>query len=235
MLCDLLAATGVAGAPDSFFMQDIDPVWARQWGLPEYRAPDDAAANAAYLRAAIRAGSAGTGRFGLRLMQSDLGRLCDRIDTVYPGLPTDAARLQRAFGDTLYIRLARADRLAQAVSMVMAEQTGLWHIAPDGTELERLSPPQTPEYDFDRIAAKLAQLEQADADWLDWFEAQGIEPLQIAYEDLAARPGEQIGRICSALGVSVPSDVSLQPTVAKMPAAQNQIWIARFREDAGLT
>ncbi len=30
-LCDLLAATGVAGAPDSFFMRDVDPVWAEDW------------------------------------------------------------------------------------------------------------------------------------------------------------------------------------------------------------
>ena len=29
-----------------------------------------------------------------------------------------------------------------------AQQTGLWHIAPDGTELERVAPAQEPHYDF---------------------------------------------------------------------------------------
>ena len=34
---------------------------------------------------------------------------------------------------------SRENKLAQAVSLIKAEQTGLWHIAPDGTELERVA------------------------------------------------------------------------------------------------
>ena len=144
LLCDMLAATGVAGAPDSFFMRRVDPVWARAWSLPQREGLDAAGYGAAYLAAAIAAGRGQTEVFGLRLMRENLGDLLGMIDTVYPGLDSDTTRLRAAFGETLFIHLTRADKLAQAVSLVKAEQSGLWHIGPGGVELERLSPPQAP-------------------------------------------------------------------------------------------
>ena len=137
LLCDLLATTKVGGNPDSFFMRNIDPVWAEQWGLPSRSDRSDASHCAADLTAAVRAGKGQTSMFGLRLMRENLGDLLAMIDKVNPGPPSDRDRLQAAFGEVLYIHLAREDKLAQAVSMVRSEQTGLWHIAPYGTELER--------------------------------------------------------------------------------------------------
>ena len=62
---------------------------------------------------------------------------------------TDTERFQRLFGSTLFVYLARPDKLAQAVSYLKAEQTGLWHLAPNGTELERIAPHREPAYDGD--------------------------------------------------------------------------------------
>ncbi len=232
LLCDLLAATGVTGAPDSFFMRDIDPLRARQWGLPDHRDPLDRDSVAAYLAAAIRAGSGRTGVFGLRLMRENLDDLSAMIGMVHPGLPSDKARLRAAFGDILFIHLTRNDKLAQAVSMVMAEQTGLWHLAPDGTELERLAPPQPPQYDYARIAAKRAGLRRDDAAWRDWFRDQGIAPLHVEYRTLAARPAATVARICSALGVAAPATATLRPGVARMPDTLKRDWMRRYRDDA---
>lgn len=183
LLCDLLAATGVAGKPDSFFMREVDPVWARDWGLP---VRDGAApgSDAALLAAVIRAGTGDTGVFGLRLMRENLEDMTGLLDRVHPGLTDDRARIAAAFGQVLFIHLRREDKLAQAVSLVKAEQTGLWHIAPDGREVERLAPPQDPAYDHNRIARKLAELEAQDAAWQPWFAAEGIMPLRVGYEGL---------------------------------------------------
>lgn len=165
-------------------------------------------------------------------MRRDLDDLSALIDKAYPDMPSDAARLQAAFGEVLYIHLAREDKLAQAVSMVKAQQTGLWHIAPDGAELERLAPPSEPAYDFERISGTLAQLEQYDAAWLRWFEAQGIEPLRIAYESLSADPAGAVASICTALGIPVPGPESLAPGVAKMADATSLEWMRRYRADS---
>ena len=233
LLCDLLAATGVAGAPDSFFMRDVDPVWAECWGLPGRAGRSEADYAAAYLQAAIRAGTGQTGIFGLRLMGKHLGDLLALIDTVHPRLASDRARFEVTFGDVLYIHLSREDKLAQAVSMVKAEQTGLWHIAPDGSEVERLAPPRAPEYDFARIATKLAEMERYDRAWLDWFAAEGLAPLRIGYETLATDPAAAVARICGALGVPAPAPDRMKPGIARLADAESRDWMRRFRKDAG--
>ena len=234
LLCDLLTATGQLGAPDSYVMRAIDPDWARDLGLPQRPTPGGSGI-AAYFDAVIRVGRGGTPVFGLRLMRADLGDLCALAGHLHPGCTSDRARLEAAFGDLLFIHLARSDKLAQAVSMVRAEQTGLWHVAPDGTEVERLAPPQDPVYDFDRIAAKLAELQGFDTAWTSWFAAEGIAPLTIGYEDLSANPAGALARICHAMGTPAPALEAIRPGVAKLADATNADWIRRFRADAGLT
>jgi trehalose 2-sulfotransferase len=233
LLCDLLAATGVAGAPDSFFMRDPGPVWAERWGLPDRAGRSQEEYAAAYLQAAIQAGQGQTGIFGLRLMRKHLGDLRALIDWLHPGLASDRDRLEAAFGRMLYVHLWREDKLAQAVSMVKAEQTGLWHIAPDGSEIERLAPPRAPQYDFARIAAKLAELEAFDTDWQLWFDAQGIAPLRIGYESLAADPAGTAARVCAALGVRRGAEPPA-PGVARMADATSREWMRRFRQESGM-
>lgn len=231
LLCDLLASTKTAGKPDSFFMSNMDPVWSEQLGLPVRDGLSDSDYASAYLKAAVTAGQGQTGIFGLRLMRENLDDLSALIDKVFPGLPSDQDRLHAAFGEILYIHLAREDKLAQAVSMIKAEQTGLWHVAPDGSELERLAPPKEPAYDFDRIASTLARLEQSDAAWLTWFDAQGIEPLRVGYEGLSANPAEAVSRICGTLGVPAPAPGSLKPGVAKLADAISLEWMRNFQRD----
>jgi len=232
LLCDLLASTNVAGKPDSYFMSDMDPSWAEQLGLPARDGMSDDEYGSAYLKSAIIAGRGGTGIFGLRLMRENLDDLSALIDKVFPSLPSDNERLRAAFGKVLYIHLAREDKLAQAVSLIKAQQTGLWHVAPDGSEIERLGPPQELHYDFDLIASKLAELERYDAAWRIWFDQQGIEPLRIGYEGLSADPAAVVLRISKALGVSGPAADRLKPGVAKLADATSLEWMRRYHEDS---
>jgi len=233
LLCGLLSATGAAGEPDSYFMGDLDPVWIKEWGLPPREGRDAPGYAAAYLKAAIMAGKGGTAVFGLRLMQRDLESFLRLIGEANPGSPSDKARLEAAFGETRFLHLSRADKLAQAVSLVRAEQTGLWHIAPDGRELERLAPPQPPRYDFARIAQTLSRLEQQEAAWLRWFAAQGFEPLPLTYEELATDPARTLLRVCRFLELPAPSEERPRPSVAKLADALSADWMRRFREERG--
>ena len=232
LLCDLMAATAVAGDPDSYFMDDIDPVWVRRWGLPARMGQDEAAHARNFLDAVLKAGRGETPVFGLRLMYRNLRDLLAMTDRAFPGRPTDNARLQAAFGDILFVHLTRRDRLAQAVSLVKAEQTGLWHAAPDGTEVERLAPPRPPVDDFERIAATRADLEAQDAGWTAWFAAEGITPLSLWYEDLSEDPTGAVDRVCCALGTTAPDPGRLTPTVAKLADATSADWVRRFRREA---
>jgi trehalose 2-sulfotransferase len=231
LLCDLLASTTKAGNPDSFYRRQSISWWAQEWNMPK---PDSMSASefdVAYLNAAIRAGKGGTQIFGLRLMRENLGELSTILDRIFPGLPSDKARFEGAFGKILYLHLSREDKLAQAISLVKAEQSGLWHVAPDGTEIERVAPPQDPQYDFVRIRGEVGELEQYDAAWNAWFEEQGITPLRLGYEELSANPAATLIRICEALGVEAPKATDVRPGVAKLADEASLDWMRRYHLD----
>ena len=233
LLCNLLASTKRAGNPDSFYGRKFMSAWAEEWRLPDRGTMSERDFNIAYLNAAVAAGKGGAGIFGLRLMRENLDELSADLDQIFPQLPSDRARLEKAFGRILYIHLSREDKLAQAISLVKAEQTGLWHMAPDGTEIERLAPPKEPEYDFARINREVLELESYDAAWNSWFDAQGIEPLRIGYETLSANPASALIGICEALGVQPPNARDVSPGVAKLADETSLDWMRRYRLEIG--
>ena len=101
----------------------------------------------------------------------------------------------------------------------------------DGVELERLSPPQVPQYDFARIRAMLAELEAFDAAWLRWFAEQGIAPLRIEYDNLSADPVAEVARVSAALAVAEPVAGRLRAGVAKLADAMSADWMRQYRLD----
>lgn len=234
LLCGLLAATGQAGDPHSFFRRQDIAEWAAHWGLPPQEAlGQDIGFDRAYLAAALSAGRAGTPLFGLRLMAETLPELNALLNRLHPGLPSDRARLERAFGRLGFVHLSRGDLLAQAISLVRARQTGLWHRAPDGTDIERLGPPRPPRYDRAAIGAELAQLQQDAARWDRWFAREGITPVGLVYEELAANPTAALAQVCGALGITAPPAGQVRPGVARLADALNRDWAARFLSETG--
>lgn len=234
LLCDMLEATGVAGRPDSFFMADPDPHWHQVWGLPRPGAPDDAAYARAFVAAARRAGRDAAGRFGMRLMQRDLDRFLGLVQLACPEGRNTRDRLTRCFGRCLFVHLTREDKLAQAVSLVIAQQTGLWHITASGAERERLAPPAPPRYDRDRITQALSDLTGQDRLWADWFTRTGIRPIRLTYKALSADPGAEVARLCRSLGVAPPGPQPLRPDLGRLSNAVNTDWINRFMQDGTL-
>jgi LPS sulfotransferase NodH len=225
LLCGMLAATGQLGAPDSFWMGQNRVEWCAEWGVDT--APDEPGHAAAFLAAARKAGDAGTGVFGMRLMAEDRAGMMAELGGLLPGLPSDLARLQRAFGPLELIHLSRADKVAQAVSRVKAEQTGLWHRAPDGSEIERLAPPAEPAFDFDHIHRMVTALETWDAAWEAWFRRQRIAPLRLVYEEVAADPVAAVRMIAGRLGVAL--ETFPEVGTARLSDDLNHNWIARYR------
>lgn len=234
LLCKLLSATGIAGNPGSYFHHPSVSAWLDYFGLPPDSGAPEEKLLAAVFKAAIEKGSGGTGLFGLRMQRASFDVFAGKLAVLYPGLPSDTARLRAAFGRVLFIHLSRDDKLAQAVSYVKAAQTGLWHIAPDGRELERLSPAQEPVYDAAAIAAEYEKMTGFDRDWAAWFAAEGIVPLRLSYSQLSAHPQETLGRVLAALGLDPGAAARVQPGVAKLADATNSEWVARFRAERGL-
>ncbi len=229
LLCSLLAATGAAGNPKSYFHEPALADWLDRFDLTPDPSMPERDVLAEVFRAAIAKRSLGTGLFGLRLQRHSFDFFIEKLSVLCPGRRNDRERFTAAFGETLFIHLTRTDKVDQAVSYVMANQTGLWHQAPDGTELERLSEPCSPVYDEAEILKRYTELTALDGAWDHWFEKEGIEPLRLTYDALSADPIETLCQILDRLGRDRMAAEGVVPGVAKLADATSRDWVTRFR------
>ena len=230
-MCKLLTATGVAGNPDSYFHRPSISDWLADLGVTREGSVPERELLEAIFRTAIAKGTLNTVIFGLRLQRESFDFFTEKLGVLYPEHSNDVERLQVAFGRTLFVHLTRRDKVAQAVSYVKAQQTGLWHAAPDGTELERLSPPREPAYDATGIRSRLEEVTAHDHGWEHWFAGLEIDPLRIAYEELSEGPVETLRVVLDQLGLEREAADGVEPGVAKLSDTINQDWAARFRSE----
>jgi trehalose 2-sulfotransferase len=230
LLCDLLADTGRAGRPQSYYRRQDLERRARNYGLRADQFADRIEFDQAYLDAVLREGAGDTGIFGLRIMWGTVAEMTERLRPLRPSL-RDAALFEELFGPLIYVHVSRRDKVAQAVSLLKAEQTGLWHLAADGSERQRTAPHAQPAYDADRIADLIGELERDDASWSAFFAANGITPVQIEYEALAAEPNLQVQKILWGLNLPAKLTQAIKAGTAKMADAESSAWIERFRRE----
>lgn len=228
LLCKLLTATGIAGNPDSYFHTPSIDDWLRKFDLTAEETASEQEVLSSLFTAAQARGSAGTGIFGLRLQRDSFDFFTQQAGRLNPGLSNDAARFQAAFGKTLFIHLTRTDKIDQAISFVKATRSGLWHRASDGTELERLSPPQEPDYDAAEIARKLSELTALDEEWEAWFTKEEIAPLRITYDEVSVDPIGTLARVLKALRLDPAAAKGVEPATAKLADATSMNWKERF-------
>ena len=220
MLCRMLSATGVAGEPQSYFHRPDIKDWARGLNLAEDASLTD-------ILNAVHA-TATQGLTGIRVQQHSFGFL---MDTLRGFGPTDPDRLTGAFGRTRFVWLRRRDKLAQAVSLLRAEHTGLWHRNADGSDLERQPPERQTGYDGHRITRQIQDLEAADRAWLNWFADHGITPWSLTYEALVDDPQMALRMILMHLGRDGDIADKIDVQTAKLADSTSADWIARYRAD----
>jgi LPS sulfotransferase NodH len=231
LLCRLLADTGIAGRPGSHFHEPSLAEWLAEYDLPEVPGRTERDTVAAVFHAAIDRGRGGTPVFGLRLQKHSFAFFTEKLALLYPEPAGDVARMRAAFGRTLFIHLARADKVAQAVSLVRAEQTGLWHRAADGSELERTAPPREPDYDGEALRAVFDRLNGYEREWQAWFAREGLSPLRLTYDALSADPAGTLAKVLDALGLPREAASGVTPGTARLADATSRDWVNRFRAE----
>ena len=227
-MCQLLSATGTSGVPDSHFHGPSIEEWLGYYNIAPDRSKSEVELLNEIFRAAYVRGTGSTGMFGLRMQRPSFDFFLRKVGVVCPDCFCDLERIQKIFGRTHFIHLTRDNKLDQAISYVKATQTGLWHKAPDGSELERLSVAQEPHYDSEAIARNLSNLIAMDASWREWFVTEGISPLCIHYEDLSDDPKNVLGGVLEYLGLDRELACGLELPVAKLADSINRIWAERF-------
>jgi LPS sulfotransferase NodH len=219
LLLGLLASTGLAGRPESYFRDQDEDEWARRWGVA---GPADPAFDyRAFVAAARTAGTTPNGVFGAKLMWGTLDELVGKLAPARTG--ADLAVLREAFGPVRFVYLHRADALAQAVSWVRAEQTRTWWAGdPAGTDRE-------PCYDAARITELLATIAEHNAAWRAWFHRYAVEPYELTYEDLTADPTGSTRAVLGFLGLDPDAGHPITARHRRQADGLNADWMTRYR------
>lgn len=215
LLCSLLASTGVAGRPESYFRAPDERTWAARLGVGadfDYRR---------FARAARVAGSTPNGVFAARVMWGTMSRIVDGLDPA-PRERRDLDVLVEAFGPLRMVHLRRDDAVGQAVSWARAEQTGFWQ---DGDRAEA-----EPRLDLGAIDDLVRTVEDHNAAWGRWFAEQGITPHRVTYEEVTADPRRAVLAILDHLDIEPPA--SWRPAARERRQADevNAAWTRRYRE-----
>lgn len=215
-LCSLLASTGVAGLPESYFREPDRQSWAARFGVPV--AADRSFDYPAFVAGALRAGSTANGVFAARIMWGTMHLIVDglRPDTA----ETDLKVLNEALGPLRVLHLRREDVVAQALSWARAEQTGYWQ--PGDV------PGAEPTIDLDQLDELVSTIHARNAAWDSWFAQQGVRPYPITYEALTADPARMVYRILHHLNLTPPADWRSASTPTKRADQVNTEWIRRY-------
>lgn len=198
-LANLLFQTGVAGCPHEYF----NPIHLKAWRKKLETADETGTL------AAIRAQrTAPSGLFGVKSHWPHFTAIRDR-------LPDDMV-FERA------VHITRANTIAQAVSLVIAQQTKAW--------ISHHEPVGEPAYDRDAIEAAIHRIKQQEAAWNTHFQACDLPVLRLEYEALVNDPAGTVETVTGFLGVSFDRcRLDLEAGPRKQAGALNETWERRFR------
>ncbi len=212
MLARALWHTGQAGFADGYLSDTHALDFFERWG---WATADPAALTETYVRGLMRFRTSPNGVFGVNVHGEHL-----------PGLEVDLHELLRS---PCYIWLRRRDRLRQAVSYALAQQTGVWIL--DGTYLPIGPPLAEPAYSYAEILRCLRHLDRDERRWTDYFESRTLAPHVVFYEDLLASYEETVLGCLHHLGVEATGPIP-EPGLSRQAGEVTERWLERFEHDA---
>jgi LPS sulfotransferase NodH len=134
--------------------------------------------------------------------------------------------LMEELAPVTYIYISRSDKIAQAVSMAKALQTGWW------TSRMEEGPRPPLRYDREMIANCLAEVQQQDLNWRRWLDSHKISPFQVTYNELTADTAGVVHSIVELLGAQDDEREEVDvPPAKKQGDETNEEWIERFQRE----
>lgn len=211
MLARALWHTGLAGFAEDYFADAFVLDYFERWG---FDSDDPQELAAGYVRRLMTYRTSPNGVFGLRIHAGHLAGL--EVD------PYDILQAPR------YIWIQRGDRLRQAVSYTMAEQTGVWIL--DGTFLPEGTARAAPRYRYEEILRHLRMLDRDASVWEDYFERHEVVPHTVVYEDMVTNYEAGLLSCLDFLGVGAPASVPA-PGIRRQADEVTEEWVERFLRD----
>jgi LPS sulfotransferase NodH len=204
-LCRLLASTGVLGQPTEYFNP---PAVRVRFGIEDYPSEPEA-----QLAAITTLGATPNGVYGLKMF------------TTHFDVVRETRWAQRLPGLS-FIHLQRNDLLGQAISHVRAMQTQQW------VSFQAAS--GEPRYDPGLINNEMIRLARAHARWRYYFARNGVEVLNLVYEQIVQAPVETAAAVARLVGLPEAPNIDMEEVgrLRIQRDAINDDWRRRFIAEA---
>ncbi|HEX2053174.1 MAG TPA: Stf0 family sulfotransferase [Actinomycetota bacterium] len=263
LVCKALTQTGVAGRPEEYFealrhsgqprrpeeyfvgVDDpsiIEHLRERSegsqprpqppmWGRTTYDK---------YLEWAMAEGTTPNGVFGAKLMWGYFRDFESLLRNVPAYRKVSLANLlPTVFPNLQYVRVVRASKVRQAVSLWKAVQTDRWSDSPaedsetatdsaGGDELEPLRPPL--RFHYKAIDHLIDKLIAEEAFWDAFFEHCRIRPILVLYENFAADYETSTLNLMERLGLKRPDQMHFSPPLRQQSDGINDDWVRRYSD-----
>ena len=223
LLCEALKNTGLAGFPEEHFLNNgegwEDGWWARQHGVTTRRE---------YLNLVFEQGTSPNGVFGTKVMWNYFHAMLKTLQELPEYRDLDAPQLMASlFPNVRYIWIVRRDKVRQAVSWAKAGQTDVYA----WTNGEAPVAKREPTFDFDFIDLLHNLIIEGEAGWQSFFEACGVQPFKVEYEDLVEAYEATALRILDYLHVSYPRTLVFgERRLQKQADALNELWVKKYSQ-----
>src|SRR5690242_6721976 len=266
LVCQALKETGVAGRPEEYFealehsgrprrpeeyftgvedrsiLSHLGERGRRGAEDPEPRSPLwSRTAYDRYLEWAFEQGTTSNGVFGAKLMWGYLGDFVSLLRNIpeHRDLPL-AELLPAVFPNLTFVRVVRANKVRQAVSLWKAVQTATWRqtgrdpgdpipgvpedydVPPYKSFLDEHLPAL--RFNFTAISHLLGQILQDEARWDAFFEHVRIRPVLVLYENFAADYEASTLNVLKQLGLEPPADFRFEPRMKQQSDGINDDW-----------
>ncbi len=135
----------------------------------------------------------------------------------------DAGILDGLAGRTQFLLLERNDRLGQAISRVIAAQTGRFT-----TEQDAQVPDELLAYSRPDIEAQVSIINQENALFYAFFAANGIAPIHTSYETVLADPAAVVDAVAAAMGTGPLTGHPYAVRISRQANRINESWRRMF-------
>ncbi|MCB0858033.1 MAG: hypothetical protein KDB57_07930 [Solirubrobacterales bacterium] len=265
LVCQTLIRTGVAGRPEEYFealrssgvprrpeeyfhgvgdrtifdhlaerSQDFNPVpRSPLWSRTAYDR---------YLDWVLEAGTTDNGIFGAKLMWGYIEDFVSLLRNIpeYRDVPM-ADIFSEVFPDLTFVRVVRANKIRQVVSLWKAVQTASWRDegSPNGDQPENIDASYKGfvnehrpalRFHYGAIRHLLDQLLQQEAAWDAFFEHSRIKPVFVLYENFAADVEASTRSLLSNLKIEAPDDLHLETKMKRQSDGLNDDWARRYSD-----
>lgn len=229
LLTEALHGTGRAGSPEEFFKghDSLDRLWREAFGIRR---------EAEYLDKVLAARTGANGVFGMKLLWPQGPaliaklRACAALRDARPDASLPELLAQRLGTPPSYIWLRRKNKLAQAISYLRAESSGIWRSEQSQRRAAAADP--HPAFDFDLIVRYLRSVNGFDLEWACFFLTHRAHMLLVTYEELIASYEPTVARVLDFLEVPTDGMTMEPPRLQRQSDALSLEWEQRFLEQA---